>query len=46
MISIKKKNIKKKFFISLILLLITVLAGALVSGTEAGLSYNNFPLHG
>ena len=37
---------KKNFFISLLLLLTTVLAGALVSGTEAGLSYNNFPYMG
>ena len=37
---------KKNFIISLLLLLTTVLAGALVSGTEAGLSYNNFPYMG
>tara|TARA_B100000886_G_scaffold256552_1_gene181822 strand:- start:257 stop:1093 length:837 start_codon:yes stop_codon:yes gene_type:complete len=37
---------KKNFFISLLLLFTTVLAGALVSGTEAGLSYNNFPYMG
>ena len=42
----KTKSHKKNFFISLILLFSTVLAGALVSGTEAGLSYNNFPYMG
>ena len=42
----KTKSHKKNFFISLLLLLTTVLAGALVSGTEAGLSYNNFPYMG
>ena len=46
-ISACKTNLhKKNFFISLLLLLTTVLAGALVSGTEAGLSYNNFPYMG
>ena len=46
-ISAYKTNIhKKNFFISLLFLLTTVLAGALVSGTEAGLSYNNFPYMG
>ena len=37
---------KNNFLISLLLLFSTVLAGALVSGTEAGLSYNNFPYMG
>ncbi|GIR25714.1 MAG: hypothetical protein CM15mP40_03220 [Alphaproteobacteria bacterium] len=46
-VSAHKTNLhKKNFFISLLLLLTTVLAGALVSGTEAGLSYNNFPYMG
>ncbi len=46
-INTNKTNLhKKNFFISLLLLLTTVLAGALVSGTEAGLSYNNFPFMG
>tara|TARA_B100000212_G_C27117552_1_gene423451 strand:- start:36 stop:536 length:501 start_codon:yes stop_codon:yes gene_type:complete len=42
----KTKLHKKNFIISLLLLFITVLAGAFVSGTEAGLSYNNFPYMG
>ena len=37
---------KNNFVVSLILLLTTISAGALVSGTEAGLAYNNFPLMG
>jgi cytochrome c oxidase assembly protein subunit 15 len=39
-------NHKKNFYISLLLLLLTISAGAWVSGTEAGLSYNNFPYMG
>ena len=43
----RKTNLhKKNFFISLLLLFTTVVAGALVSGTDAGLSYNNFPYMG
>ncbi len=42
----KTKLHKNNFLISLLLLFSTVLAGALVSGTEAGLSYNNFPYMG
>ncbi|MEE2694748.1 MAG: COX15/CtaA family protein [Pseudomonadota bacterium] len=38
------KTHKKNLLRSLILLYITITAGALVSGTDAGLSYNNFPL--
>lgn len=38
------KEHKKKIQISLLLLYITIAAGALVSGTDAGLSYNTFPL--
>ena len=37
---------KVNFIISLILLFITISAGAWVSGTDAGLAYNNFPLMG
>ncbi len=37
---------KKNFYISLIFLFLTISAGAWVSGTDAGLSYNNFPLMG
>ncbi len=37
---------KNNFVVSFILLLTTISAGALVSGTEAGLAYNNFPLMG
>lgn len=40
----KLKSHKNNFYISLFLLLSTVFAGALVSGTDAGLAYNNFPL--
>ncbi len=42
----KISNHKKNFLISLILLFATISAGALVSGTDAGLAYNNFPLMG
>ena len=44
--STKSIIIEKIFFISLILLLTTISAGALVSGTDAGLAYNNFPFMG
>lgn len=37
---------KKNFYISLCLLFLTISAGAWVSGTDAGLSYNNFPYMG
>ena len=37
---------KSNFIISLFLLFTTIIAGALVSGTNAGLAYNNFPLMG
>lgn len=37
---------KRNLAFSFLLLIITISAGALVSGTEAGLSYNNFPLMG
>ncbi len=37
---------KRNLTFSFLLLIITISAGALVSGTEAGLSYNNFPLMG
>ena len=37
---------KRNLIISFLLLITTISAGALVSGTEAGLSYNNFPLMG
>ncbi len=43
---IKLKWHKNNFVISLFLVLFTISAGALVSGTEAGLAYNNFPLMG
>ncbi len=46
MSSYKTKLHKNNFLISLLLLFSTVLAGAFVSGTEAGLSYNNFPYMG
>ena len=36
----------KNLIISLLLLFTTISAGALVSGTDAGLAYNNFPLMG
>ena len=42
----KIKHHKVNFTISLILLFITISAGAWVSGTDAGLAYNNFPLMG
>ena len=35
---------KNNFQISVILLFLTICAGAFVSGTDAGMSYNNFPL--
>ena len=35
-----------KFSLCYILLFITIVSGAFVSGTKAGLSYNNFPLMG
>ena len=37
---------RKNFFASLFLLLSTISAGALVSGTDAGLAYNTFPYMG
>ncbi len=37
---------KRNVIVSLFLLYSTILAGALVSGTEAGLAYNNFPYMG
>ncbi len=40
------KSHKQNFYISLCLLFLTISAGAWVSGTDAGLSYNNFPLMG
>ncbi len=39
---IHNRNFCKAFFLSIL----TISAGALVSGTDAGLSYNNFPLMG
>ena len=40
------KSQKTNFLISIFLLYSTIIAGALVSGTEAGLAYNNFPYMG
>ncbi len=40
------KTHQNNFILSLFLLFTTISAGALVSGTDAGLSYNNFPLMG
>ena len=40
------KSHKQNFYISLCLLFLTISAGAWVSGTDAWLSYNNFPLMG
>ncbi len=42
----RMKSHKFNFYITLCLLFLTISAGAWVSGTEAGLSYNNFPLMG
>ena len=36
----------KRFLLSYFLLFVTIISGAFVSGTEAGLSYNNFPFMG
>tara|TARA_Y100000590_G_scaffold469309_1_gene656086 strand:- start:1943 stop:2971 length:1029 start_codon:yes stop_codon:yes gene_type:complete len=46
---IKRNNIENSFFkkiifISIILCLITIISGSFVSGTDAGKSYNTFPL--